>query len=137
MNAEVETVNKTELRLTGNIQPLAGLGSFDYDYTDLPFVKKIKKKNRVGNKAISFWNVKPTGRFQDDCIIGRSYALEMVQYHLNEAPANVFSHVIREMPAEFTGIEVGFINTLDELILKGAMTVATKRTVEVPVSADD
>ena len=137
MNAEVETVNKTELRLTGNIQPLAGLGGFDYEYTELPFVKKIKKKNRVGNKAISFWNVKPTGRFQDDCIIGRSYALEMVQYHLNETPANVLGHVIREMPAELTGIEVGFIETLNELMLKGAMTVATKRTIEVPVSADD
>ena len=137
MNAEVETVNKTELRLTGNIQPLAGLGGFDYEYTELPFVKKIKKKNRVGNKAISFWNVKPTGRFQDDCIIGRSYALEMVQYHLNETPANVLGYVIREMPAELTGIEVGFIETLNELMLKGAMTVATKRKIEVSVSADD
>ena len=137
MSEAIKTEQKTELRLTGNIQPIMGLGGIDCKFTDLPFVKKIKKKNRVGNKAISFWNVKPTGRFQDDCIIGRSYALEMVQYHLNEAPANVFSHVIREMPAEFTGIEVGFINTLDELILKGAMTVATKRIVEVPVSADN
>ena len=137
MSEEFKTEQKTELRMMGNIQPLAGLGGFDYQHTDLPFIKKIKKKNRFGNKAISFWNVKPTGRFQDDCIIGRSYALEMVQYHLNDKYGDVFSHVIKEMPAEFTGIEVGFINTLNELILKGAMTVASKRTIEVPVSADD
>ena len=41
------------------------------------------------------------------------------------------------MPAELTGIEVGFIDTINELMLKGAMTVVTKRTIEVPVSADD
>ena len=41
MNTEVETVNKTELRLTGNIQPIMGLGGIDCKFTDLPFVKKL------------------------------------------------------------------------------------------------
>ena len=54
MNAEVETVNKTELRLTGNIQPLAGLGGFDYDYTCLLYTSpspRDRTRSRMPSSA--------------------------------------------------------------------------------------
>lgn len=79
--------------------------------TDLPFVKDRKGKPR------SFWHVAPTGRYAEDCIIGRYYALEAVAYMRLKSFPPLLGWIARDMPRadDFTGVEIGFMHGIAEL----------------------
>lgn len=125
--------NVTELRLIGIFQPTAGLNGEQWEVTHLPFVKNFKKKSRKkGQPLRSYWHVKSTGNYSDDCLLGRLYALEFLQYELNvESGCHLLGWIMGDMPSKLSGIAVGFCSTLHEYALKGAASVAIRRELNV------
>lgn len=107
------------ITISAQIRPLIGLCD-NPDITDLPFIADSGKGK---NKQRNFWNVKPNGNYGDECLIGKSYALEYLQYAIITGPAPI-SWIIQEMPKELTGIEVGFLTTLHEFATIGAASQA-------------
>jgi hypothetical protein len=54
------------------------------------------------------WAVKPTGNFENDCNRGRAYAQEFAAY----GQPGLLGHIVKQMPSQHTGIEVGFLNAI-------------------------
>jgi hypothetical protein len=69
----------------------------------LPFVK-----DRV--KWRSFWNVKPTGDYEKDCIIGTRLALKYLAYEEADydGPGSL-QLIVKDMPRKLSGVEIGFL----------------------------
>lgn len=110
-------------KLTYSIKPTVSYYSKDeVKVTNLPFVKDIKKTKKK-EAYRSFWNVKPTDDYGVDCRTGGEYAIEYYQYRLMTGDGHSFlTWIISEMPKDLTGIEVGFLSTLDDLAISGAIT---------------
>ncbi len=80
--------------------------------TKLPFVKD-------GTNGRSFWNVTPTGDYTVDCNTGERLAHEYLA--AIEAGADAFlPTILRAMPREQSGIEVGFLTMIAEAARAGA-----------------
>ena len=79
--------------------------------TDLPFIK-------IENEQIVFWNVAPSGDYDEDCQIGRKYA-SLALRHIKQANLNPFlTWCIMDMPRkkDCSGIEVGFLEFFTEIV---------------------
>ena len=88
--------------------------------THLNFVHdkgKGKKKQRC------FWHVSPNGNYGDECLIGKAYALEALQYMIDQDYPPLLNSIIQDMPPaeQRSGIEIGFNATLAEFAMIGAV----------------
>jgi len=79
------------------------------EITDLPFVK-----DKPGPSGRLFWDVKPNGNYGDECLIGKSYALDALQYMLSQDYTPLLPWIVADMPGRDarSGIEVGFLSTI-------------------------
>ena len=112
-------VSTMSITITSEIRPFVSY----YDnpkITDLPFVAD---KGKGKNKRRSFWNVKPNGDYGDECLIGKFYALECLQYAIATGSSPI-AWIIPEMPQELTGIEIGFLSELEKFATIGAASQA-------------
>ena len=83
----------------------------DLKVTDLPFVG-----NRKGRRC--FWKVSPTGKYHEDCLIGKYYALEAMHYMRVKGCPPLLGWITRDMPRQEAccGLEVGFMHAIAERI---------------------
>lgn len=81
--------------------------------TDLPFVKKYGKKDEFRH---SFWEVKPSGIYPQDCSTGRQYAQDAIYYIRATGTTALLGWIVFDMPKgnDVTGIEVGFLSAISE-----------------------
>jgi hypothetical protein len=77
---------------------------------NLPFVFDRAAKSRT-NVRRCFWHVEPTGRYDADCSTGERFAVEYLHYAADEN-SNLLAHIVKDMPRETTGIEVGFLQLI-------------------------
>jgi hypothetical protein len=78
----------------------------------LPFVFDQAPKSRTNPKR-SFWHVEPTGDFHKDCRKGSEFAFELLRYEQEEKSGTSFlAMIVRQMPRDLSGIEVGFLETI-------------------------
>lgn len=111
----------SRVKVTAQISPLiSNLEIDNYEITDLSFVNdtgKGKKKKR------SFWHVKPNGNYADECLLGKSYALEALQCMIDKNTP-IITWAVMAMPDENSrsGIEIGFLSTIAEFAVHGAIT---------------
>ena len=91
------------------------------EITDLPFVKDMPEPT-----GRLFWVVKPNGNYRDECLIGKSYALDALQYLLTQDLAPLLSWVVGDMPPSESrsGIEFGFLTTIADYAAYGATVQA-------------
>jgi len=102
--------------IKGEIRPLISVYSKDeIDISYLPFVK-IGKNVRNGARL---WCVKASGDYSNDYLIGKYYALEYLQYSLI-SEIGFLALILSEMPRKQTGIEEGFLSTVEEYALLGS-----------------
>ena len=73
-------------------------------------------KSRKHQTPRCFWHVKPTGDYGTDCITGEKYALAYLEYAA-ALPVNIacgcLPSIVRDMPRNLSGIEVGFLSMID------------------------
>jgi hypothetical protein len=69
--------------------------------------------NRSKTKLESVWNVRPSGDYEQDCKFGHSLAQEFLTYR-NSA---LLGQIVRQMPVEHTGIEIGFLSAISQAAL--------------------
>lgn len=105
--------------ISGAIATYAHLGE-DNDLTSLPFVADLKENRKVRR---CFWHVQPTGRYAEDCLIGKYYALEFVNLALSRDQQShcrvpMLATIAKDMGAQLTGVEVGFWSTVEDLLLE-------------------
>ena len=82
----------------------------------LSFVADRKLSDRKKhNFPRNFWNVRPSGDYSADSVLGQKYALEYLAYEAsidhNESP-NILGWIVADMPRELTGVEVGFFSII-------------------------
>lgn len=97
--------------------------------TDLPFIRDVLvhkegKKRRVRRRL--FWHVEPTGDYAADCETGQQWAIEYLKAQRRLTPNLVT--IVAAMPAERTGLEVGFLSTIQTAAVAGLP--AAERLVE-------
>lgn len=93
----------------------------------LPFVGYVGKGD---DRRLSYWEVQPTGRWDDDNILGRAYAIEALRFALGKQWPALLKKVIEEFPRakKYTGIEHGFLEIITDCALCGAMELSHKAT---------
>lgn len=105
--------------------------------TDLPFVQFVKKGKK---KRLSFWHTKKTGDHRLDKMIGRSHAVELVQFMMMkpELSTYIFQKVMEDLKdkeVEDYPLASGFVSTIAELVIVGAnaraKVIQVDTTVEV------
>ena len=78
-------------------------------YEHLSFIADRKKAGLpAGRFPRCFWNVKPTGRYEEDCDTGGRLALEYLSF-IAAGYAPDLQGIVADMPRKLTGIEVGFL----------------------------
>lgn len=105
--------------IAGAITTYAHLGESN-DLTSLPFVADQKENGKVRR---CFWHVHPTGRYPEDCLIGKYYALEFVNLALSRKQQGhcwvpSLATIANDMGAQRSGVEVGFWSTVEDLLLE-------------------
>ena len=105
--------------ITGTITTYAHLSEYN-NLTSLPFVTDLKENGKVRR---CFWHVQPTGRHPEDCLIGKYYALELVNMALSYKQSGQcwvpsLAAIAQDMGAQLTGVEVGFWSTVEDLLLE-------------------
>ena len=90
---------------------------------DLPFVRRVGKGE---NERLLYWQVKPNGNFLDEYLIGKSYAVQALQFMLVTEFDLLLHKIVEDMPKKkkHTGIETGFLDTFAAFAAFGAKTVA-------------
>lgn len=91
---------------------------------DLPFVDDVGMGEKQNRK---FWNVQPNGDYGDECIIGKAHAFEYLQYSMM-TNANHMTWIVKDMPRNLTGIEVGFLEIIGEYARTGARLQAQRNS---------
>lgn len=117
--------------ITGTIEPVAKLlrESNELKVTDLPFVKDLGKGK---DKRRSFWHVKPTGEDIADIAIGKAYAVELIQYVLNNPDINryaatwVIFEAVKKEPKSY--IEFTFLREVISLTILGAQYTVARQS---------
>lgn len=96
----------TRVRAAAKGMPEAQYPSFvaDRDGKTLPLAK-------AGLGRRGWWNVKPTGDYVADCKIGERLALEYLEHERRFGGPDL-PLIVRDMPRELTGIEIGFLTTV-------------------------
>jgi hypothetical protein len=81
--------------------------------TDLSFVHDYwirEPGRRKGRNFRVFWNVRPSGDYVADCAVGQKLASEYLKWlHASFGSAVCLSWIVGDMPAEQSGLEVGFL----------------------------
>jgi hypothetical protein len=80
--------------------------------TKLPFVADRKKPFAPGQWPRCFWSVTPTGNYEADCRTGSHYALAYLRYRGTQQVSDLPT-IVKDMPRDITGIEVGFLAMID------------------------
>ncbi|MDG4902799.1 MULTISPECIES: hypothetical protein [unclassified Mesorhizobium] len=76
---------------------------------ELPFIGR-RKKDESGNLRRHFWRVQPSGNYVADCKTGGSLALLYLAFEEADREGHgILGFIVSDMPREFTGIEVGFL----------------------------
>lgn len=84
----------------------------------LPFVVDLREE---GTPRRSFWSVKPTSDYLDDIRAGRLMAVEWLNLSKSGAfNAPPLAWVVREMPRDLTGVEIGFLALIGEVATSAA-----------------
>jgi len=78
----------------------------------LPFVEDRVPKSQTDIRRC-FWNVQPTGDYGEDCRTGSRFAIEYLRYQVSFDSSGHLSLIMRDMPRETTGIEIGFLSIID------------------------
>lgn len=86
----------------------------------LPFVGFVGEGEK---RRESYWAVQPTGRRDNDRILGRAYAVEALRFALGKEWPGLLRLVINDFPKgkKFSGIENGFLEIITDCALFGAM----------------
>lgn len=125
LNQVPTKISTQALRQT--LQPFTVIDK-DYKDIDLPFVGMVKKEDRW---VRSYWVVNPTGRDDDDLILGRVYGLDALQFALGKEWAGLLKLVLSDFPKgkKHTGIEQGFLEIVTDCALLGAMNYGSRMSV--------
>jgi hypothetical protein len=86
---------------------------------DLPFVADRKKPFAPGQWPRCFWSVTPTGNYEADCRTGDEYALAYMRYRNATSEIGSLATIVKDMPRDLTGIEVGFLQLMDYAAMYG------------------
>jgi hypothetical protein len=82
---------------------------------DLPFVAE-RSPCAEGEFPRHFWTVRPTGDHGEDCRTGDRYALTYLRFEAaldHNLHPFILPWIVRDMPRELTGIEIGFLTIID------------------------
>jgi hypothetical protein len=61
-----------------------------------------------------FWNVQPTGDFEEECKLGQRLAIEYLRYRRTDPHGHgELGFIVRDMPPDHTGVEVAFFHIID------------------------
>ena len=87
----------------------------------LPFVAN-KKKPVKGANGRCFWSVTPSGDYAEDCKTGKKFALTWIAYARLSGPdePDLLAWIVKDMPRIYTGLEIGFLSTIGEEIMRTA-----------------
>lgn len=82
---------------------------------DLSFVKRLPRGERMPDGMVfCFWSVEPSGDYEADLTTGRGLAQEYLCFCVDAAKRGDFglplSQIVRHMPHEHTGVEIGFLS---------------------------
>ena len=99
-----------------------------HPFESLSFVLD-RAPNSRSDKQRCFWHVEPTGDYGEECKIGQRLAIEYLRYRQRADPGGhgVLGLIVRDMPPEHTGIEVGFLHIIDHAAL--ARSIAPEQLV--------
>ena len=68
-----------------------------------------------------FWDVRPTGDYAADCATGGRFGLEYLAYlEANRIGEGCLGSIVREMPRDLSGIEIGFLHAVSNAARAGA-----------------
>lgn len=73
----------------------------------LPFVTETKD-------GLNLWAVEPTGDYSEDCATGRLMASILLDHMQDCNSPSLLAHVVKDMPATFSGTEIGFFSEVAE-----------------------
>ncbi|HEX3862539.1 MAG TPA: hypothetical protein VHY35_12670 [Stellaceae bacterium] len=74
------------------------------------------------DKRRCFWCVTPTGDYGVDCDTGERYAREYITYEQRDDwSGGHLQLIVGDMPREFSGIEIGFLATISEVVRRSAL----------------
>ena len=109
----LSSIHQTLIPLITGVDPAA------LSPTLLPFVADIPQGEETQR---AFWQVTPSGRYHNDCLIGTSYALETLAYLSQSTDPSLLPRVVMAMPKfdQATGIEIGYLDTLSRYAVMGA-----------------
>ena len=80
--------------------------------TSLSFVRDAAPTDR-NDRRRCFWAVTPTGDYGEDCRIGHRLAIEYLRFEReDQGGPGALQNIVRDMPREFTGIEIGFLSII-------------------------
>lgn len=87
--------------------------------TDLPFVADIGKGKK---KTRTFWNIHPNGNFQDEYLLGQSYARVAISYMREHGLSLILGRITSDMGKQEkrSGIEIGFMAGIAQYAIYGA-----------------
>ena len=72
---------------------------------DLPFID-----NSQGQ--IKFWKVTPSDNYLNDILTGHTYAKKAINFMESQGLTPLFSKIVKDMPDEYSGIEIGFLEEI-------------------------
>ncbi len=107
----------------GQICPFPYTEESEVNY--LPFVADIGKGKK---KRRSFWHVRPNGDYADECLMGRAYAIEALQYMMASGWSQLLTQAVMEMPRkkDRSGVEIGFLSQIADFAAYGARIQAER-----------
>lgn len=78
-----------------------------------------RPRAKAGQGGRCWWSVNPTGDYGKDCKTGEALALEYLAYE-ERTGAPDLPMIVKDMPRDFTGVEVGFLTTVSVAAEAGA-----------------
>ena len=90
------------------------------DITSLPFVQD-RKKSKKNNRPRDFWVMPQTDDYHAQCVIGRAYAQEAIDYMLRSDWPFIIGWAAADMirRGEADGFVVGFFKEISVQLMRG------------------
>lgn len=66
-------------------------------------------KPKRGQLPYCFWNVQPSGKYDEDCRTGYRLAIEYLELEEKEPSSGHLQLIVGDMPRPLSGIEIGFL----------------------------
>lgn len=76
---------------------------------------KFKKQRRDGSVE-SWWSVRPTHDYTSDCLTGEIYAEQFIDALSCGEAQTALPHIVKAMPDEMTGVEIGFLHAISDAL---------------------